>query len=83
VLRRRLVRWARLTAHRTFACAQVKLLAHLMHVNVVKFYDNFVENGVMHIVMEYATGGTLYKQLVNRDGELLEEGQVWEWFVQV
>ncbi len=54
-----------------------------MHVNVVKFYDNFVENGVMHIVMEYATGGTLYKQLVNRDGELLEEGQVWEWFVQV
>ena len=54
-----------------------------MHVNIVKFVDNFVENGVMHIVMEFATGGTLYKQLVNRDGELLEEAQVWEWFVQV
>ncbi len=37
------------------------------HRNVVKFYDNFVDNGVMHILMEFATGGTLYKQIVNRE----------------
>ena len=46
---------------------EVKLLAHLSHPNVVKFYDNFVDNGVMHILMEFATGGTLYKQIVNRE----------------
>jgi hypothetical protein len=99
--------------------------------NVVKFYDNFVDNGVMHILMEFATGGTLYKQIVNREvravpvaggnchgggtarglwsrlpshgvsgappppllcpippppnsqGALFEEGQIWEFFVQI
>ncbi len=52
---------------RTEVAQEVKLLAHLSHVNVVKFFDNFVDNGVMHIVMEFATGGTLYKQIVNRE----------------
>jgi serine/threonine protein kinase len=52
---------------RTEVAQEVKLLAHLSHVNVVKFYDNFVDHGVMHILMEFATGGTLYKQIVNRE----------------
>lgn len=68
---------------RTEVAQEVKLLAHLSHVNVVKFYDNFVDNGVMHILMEFATGGTLYKQIVNREGALFEEGQIWEFFVQI
>lgn len=62
---------------------EVKLLAHLSHVNIIKFYDNFVEKGVMHILMEYATGGTLDKRIVMRDGEYIDEDQVWEWFVQI
>lgn len=44
---------------------------------------SFVEKGVMHILMEYATGGTLDKKIAMRDGELIDEDQIWEWFVQI
>ena len=37
----------------------------------------------MHILMEYATGGTLDKKIAMRDGELIDEDQIWEWFVQI
>jgi serine/threonine protein kinase len=30
---------------------EIKLLAHLRHPNIIAFRDNFVEEGVMHIVM--------------------------------
>lgn len=62
---------------------EVKLLAHLSHTNIIRFVDNFVEKGIMHIVMEYCPGGTLDKKIIMRDGELLEENQIWEWFVQI
>ncbi len=42
-----------------------------------------VQNGVMHILMEYAGGGTLHKLIVDREGELIPEDTVWEIFVQV
>ena len=39
--------------------------------------ENFVENGVMHIIMEYATGGTLHKKIQEREGELFPEASVF------
>lgn len=62
---------------------EIKLLAHMRHPNIVRFVDSFVEDGVMHIVMEYAGKGTLHKLIVNRDGEYFEEDRIWEMFVQV
>jgi NIMA (never in mitosis gene a)-related kinase 1/4/5 len=44
---------------------------------------SFVDDGVMHILMEYAPGGTLYKRCVDQEGQLFEEDQIWEWFVQI
>ena len=37
----------------------------------------------MHIVMEYASGGTLYKRIVQQEGVFLPEAQIWQWFVQI
>ncbi len=44
---------------------------------------SFVDDGVMHILMEYASGGTLHRRIVQQEGALLPEEQIWEWFVQV
>jgi hypothetical protein len=44
---------------------------------------SFVEDGVMHILMEYASGGTLHRRIAQQEGALLPEEQIWEWFVQV
>jgi hypothetical protein len=37
----------------------------------------------MHILMEYASGGTLHRRIAQQEGALLPEEQIWEWFVQV
>lgn len=37
----------------------------------------------MHIVMEYAAGGTLHDFLCNQEGKLLSEDTIWEIFVQI
>lgn len=62
---------------------EVKLIAHLRHPNVIAFKENFVENGVMHIIMEYATGGTLHKKIQEQEGELFPEETIWEVFAQL
>lgn len=62
---------------------EIKLLSHLHHRNIVAFLGSFVADGVQHIVMEYAAGGTLAKYLALREGELLPEADVLEKFVQV
>ena len=38
---------------------QVLLLERLEHPNVVKYYESFVEGNVLHIVMQYCSGGDL------------------------
>lgn len=68
---------------KTEVSREIKLLAHLRHPNIVKFVDSFIEDGIMHIVMEYAAKGTLHKLIVNRDGEYFSEDRIWEMFVQV
>jgi serine/threonine protein kinase len=30
---------------------EIRLLAHLKHPNIIQFVNNFVDNGVVHIVM--------------------------------
>lgn len=38
---------------------QVLLLERLEHPNVVKYFESFVEGNVLHIVMQYCSGGDL------------------------
>lgn len=36
------------------------------HPNVIKYYTSFVENDSLHILMEYASRGDLYKVSINK-----------------
>ena len=40
-----------------FLNVQVQILAMLDHPNIISYYDNFEEDGVLMIEMEYADGG--------------------------
>lgn len=40
---------------------EAKILRKLDHKHIVKSYSHFVENGALHIIMEYARGGDLQK----------------------
>ncbi|KAK3864146.1 hypothetical protein Pcinc_030134 [Petrolisthes cinctipes] len=63
---------------------EVRVLSMLQHPNIIEYYDNFIENNTMMIVMEYAPGGNLYDYLRTRgEGNLLQEEDVLNLFCQL
>eukprot|EP00966_Prymnesium_polylepis_P092187 2134407-Prymnesium_polylepis.2 len=62
---------------------EIKLLSSFHHPNIVTYKESFLEHGKLHIVMEYAEGGDLNALLKSRNGQLLPEEQVLDYFVQV
>jgi len=60
------------------------LLASLKHPYIVRYRENFTENGWLCIVMDYCEGGDLTKQvdLAKRSRKPLAEEQVLKWFTQ-
>ncbi len=67
---------------RQVAVNEAKVLAMLDHPNIIEYYENFLEDKALSIVMEYAEGGTLFEYLQHRGNALLEEGVSVEMFVQ-
>ena len=61
---------------------EIKLLSSFHHPNIVTYKESFLEHGKLHIVMEYAEGGDLNALLKSRNGQLLPEEQVLDYFVQ-
>ena len=55
------------------ALNEVKVLAMLQHPNIIAYYDNFVAEKSLMIVMEYAPGGTLHEFIQERNSMLLDE----------
>ena len=62
---------------------EIKLLSSFHHPNIVTYRESFLENGKLHIVMDYAEGGDLNALLKGRNGQLLGETQVLDYFVQL
>ena len=64
------------------ALNEVKVLSMLQHPNIIAYYDNFVDEKSLMIVMEYAPGGTLHEFIQERNGVLLDEDvcvlECWE-----
>ncbi|PVD23797.1 hypothetical protein C0Q70_17071 [Pomacea canaliculata] len=58
---------------RQAALNEVKVLSMLHHPNIIEYYENFLEDKALMIVMEYAQGGTLLEYLQSRNENLLEE----------
>ena len=63
---------------------QVKIMASLNHANVVRYYDSFLEDNQLQIIMEYCDGGDLQKFLksVHKAGVLADEERIWSFFLQ-
>ncbi|XP_013380324.1 serine/threonine-protein kinase Nek8 isoform X2 [Lingula anatina] len=68
---------------RQSALNEVKVLSMLDHPNIIEYYENFLEDKALMIVMEYAQGGTLYDYLQQKGDNLLEEEQILHYFAQM
>eukprot|EP00292_Cryptomonas_paramecium_P018032 CAMPEP_0113715356 /NCGR_PEP_ID=MMETSP0038_2-20120614/33218_1 /TAXON_ID=2898 /ORGANISM="Cryptomonas paramecium" /LENGTH=102 /DNA_ID=CAMNT_0000642617 /DNA_START=147 /DNA_END=452 /DNA_ORIENTATION=+ /assembly_acc=CAM_ASM_000170 len=51
------------------ALQEVHLLASFDHPYVIRYYDSFVDDEVLHIVMEFAAHGTLADRIRARKSE--------------
>ncbi len=55
------------------AMNEVKVLSMLKHPNIIAYYENFVEEKSLWIVMEYAPGETLHRFIDERNMQLMDE----------
>ena len=55
------------------------------HPNIVRVSEHFVEDGKLHIIMEYCSHGSLQQAMARheRAGDKFEEEEVFDWFIQV
>jgi NIMA (never in mitosis gene a)-related kinase len=58
----------------------VHILASLDSPYIVKYYDSFIENKILYIVMEYCEMGDLSKVLNTQRGPM-EEIRIWKFFL--
>jgi NIMA (never in mitosis gene a)-related kinase len=61
------------------------ILASLNSSFIVKYYDSFVENNNLNIIMEYCDGGDLsnYLSIQSKSGKFLSEERIWKYFIQI
>uniref|UniRef100_A0A7S4H8A5 non-specific serine/threonine protein kinase n=1 Tax=Guillardia theta TaxID=55529 RepID=A0A7S4H8A5_GUITH len=59
------------------AISESGLLSSLSHPNVIKFYEDYIDDEMLHIVMEYAPYGTLKQNLSTMPAALPEENAMW------
>jgi len=62
---------------------EVNILASLSHPYVVRYYNSFVENQTLHIVMEYCEKGDLSQIVTTQRGKPLPEPRIWKYFIQM
>ena len=69
------------------ACAdtrnEVEILRRLSHPNVIRYHEARVERRVLHIVMEYVSGGDLAARLRDDPPETFTEDRVMFLFAQI
>ncbi|XP_022248106.1 serine/threonine-protein kinase Nek8-like isoform X2 [Limulus polyphemus] len=63
--------------------SEAKVHSKLDHPNIIAYYDHFLGEKSIVIVMEYAAGGTLYDYLQQRHGAFLQEEEVLNFFIQI
>ena len=65
------------------AINEVNILASLNHPYIVKYYDSFIENKTLHIVMEFCDKGDLAGVIRAQMGRLLPEAKIWKFLIQM
>jgi len=69
---------------RSEAVKEAMLLKRMDHPNIVRFQEVFMtRKGRLCIVMDYADGGDVHMEIKRREGQLLPEAKIIEWFVQL
>lgn len=65
------------------AVKEALLLKKMDHPNIIQFQEVFMtRKGRLCIVMDYADGGDIHMEIKKREGALIPEARILDWFVQ-
>lgn len=59
---------------------QARMLSKLNHPHIIRHLESFVEDNILYILMEYASGGTVHHA---RKAGQLSESRIWKYCVQL
>eukprot|EP00826_Nyctotherus_ovalis_P011483 TRINITY_DN12989_c0_g3_i2.p1 TRINITY_DN12989_c0_g3~~TRINITY_DN12989_c0_g3_i2.p1 ORF type:complete len:278 (-),score=72.14 TRINITY_DN12989_c0_g3_i2:1129-1962(-) len=62
---------------------EVKILSEMDSPYIVGYYESFIENETLCIIMEYCENGDLAQLLSQKHGRHLDEATVWKYFVEI
>lgn len=62
---------------------EVKILASLDSPYIVKYFDSFIENKTLNIIMEFCDKGDLSQAIRSQMGRLIIESKIWKYFIQM
>ncbi|KAH0571945.1 Kinase, NEK [Spironucleus salmonicida] len=64
---------------------EIRILASIFHPNILSLYEAFAENGTLHMVLEYAQGGDLDKEIekVTKSRQKFSEDRIWAIMLQI
>jgi NIMA (never in mitosis gene a)-related kinase len=68
---------------RSEALNEAKILQSLTSPYIVAYYNSFIENEKLCIVMEYCESGDLSQYLKAKHGRFMEEDLIWKCFLEI
>jgi len=65
------------------AFSEVEVMKKFTHPNIVMYYDSFIEDGMLIIIMEYCEEGDLSHHIKRskKENKYFSEDKILNWFV--
>jgi serine/threonine protein kinase len=58
---------------------EVSILTRLDHPNIVKYYETYIDDKYIYLVMEYIGGGELFDKIAQQENQVFSESDASEY----